>query len=442
MKARHLGLLCGLSLTACNEPVALLPDNVEIRVENPIGWPGGDLVLVSEAFDRYPELPLVLLDSQSLTLSRMNDSTIHARLPDSSGNYDLTVWMRGVARTGTIRIAGYMGRRTGPQLFGWGLAIEPGAPVVIGGGADSLIRLDLRNGHWVSLPVMHRSQCLLSPGPSFRAGSVVAGGTATSCNVAKSWKVEPGVVIRDSVPSGGNYLRAELAAGLWLNAGHHAISLKSATQGFWTIQMEEVERLVLSPGGELAVPLAVNAEAGQVDMPVFSTALRAIAYRVPLRQMQAAAFSSDGDTLFASGSRLVAGEWQARTVAVSAPTGQVLLDVRNDTISQPWDLIVDPAAPLLYAVTLQRLGYSWAPIVHVLDRGTLQRIATLRPPANEVCEFAFCGQVTLGMDRTTSRLFALNVLNWGLNGIFGASPSDIWEMDLVPTNQQPVVLSR
>lgn len=426
-------ITAALVLAACSDaPVSILPDDVEIRLLNPVEWPAQELVLRSEAFAAYGGLPEILLDSTPLLAVRADDSTVTAVLPDSAGDYDLTVRYRGGRRTGTIRLAGYRVQRTAPALSGWPLPLAPGAPVVIANANDSVKRIDLRTGQSVTLPIPVNEQCILSPGPSYRTNATVTS-RGGNCSGTLSWHLGPGTML-DSGPGNGNYLRAETAPGVWFSAGHHhagfspAPASQPSSLGY---QLEEVERLILSPSGLLAAPLLQSSHT--VDVPVFNAASGTVAYRVPMRQMMGAAFSPAGDTLFAAGQYFGPDTWQ-RFVSM-LPNGQVvMLDSINT--GQIFDLVLDTDTPFLFALAYGRVTTYYAPVIYVIDRASMALLATMRVPESAKC-LGFCNQVILGLDRATNRIYAIGVYGW--MGV-STEPTRIWEFDLVPLQRQPVVL--
>ena len=414
--------------SACSDPASVLPDDAEIRLLNPIAWPGQGAQLQAGVFAESDETPVVALDGNPVAVTRSDDSTFAVQLPDSSGGFQLTLSYRGGRRSGTVRVAGYVSHSAAPALSGWALPITPGAPVVVASSNGAVIRLDLRTGQAVTLPIAVNEQCILSPGPSYRSGVAITS-RGSSCTGSLAWQVDPGAGLLDSGPGGGNYLRAETAPGVWFDAGAHHVRFAPAPAGQPALgyQLEEVERLVLSPSGALAAPL-LQLSVG-ADVPVF-TATGSIAFRIPVRQMQGAAFWA-GDTLFAAGTV----NYSVQHFLAVLPDGRI---ARRDSFNIPQilDLVLDPASSLLFALAYTEDGSRWAPIIHVVDRATMGRVAVLRPPRSADCQ-GFCNQVTLGVDRAANRLYAL-----GIRGFLStpSEPSTIWRFDLVPAQQQPVVL--
>jgi len=422
-------------------PSDTLPDSVAVRVADPIAWPAGKLVLVSSAFRARTDLPDIRLDTLVLTAARDNDSTVSADLPDTSGDFQLRLQYRGAARIGTVTLVGFTGRTETVPLTGWPIPTSPGSPVMIAASESNLVRLDLSAGSAVDLPVAHSAACAISPGPSFRDSIVVAQSLVaiSTCGKPRAWQFAPTVLAIDSVPytNAADRLWAHLAPDTWLETEHHLLTIFHSGQVTLNEQLEEGERAILSPDRSRAVVLTTGN--GLLHVPVLLTEPGTLAYRLPLWSAEAAAFSLDGDTLYAAGASVFAAGALARVVAVDAATGVVL--VQNDSLEQElWDMVLDPDAPWLYGVRLANLVAGGAqPVIEVFDRHTLRFLGRVRPPANAACAFWPCGQVGLAIHRATRTLYAFDVEGWGAS--FSGTPTAIFRFELVPVSQLPEILS-
>jgi hypothetical protein len=426
-----------LGATACTDPATgILPDSVAVRVANPVAWPGGDLVVVSRALASQPALPVVLLDTLHLTVTRRNDSTVAARLPDTSGVFALHVQLQGGQRVGSVRLVGFVGRTDAPPLTGWPLPSAPSSPVVVAAAESTLVQIDMRTGDTTGFGIHHNGACAVSPGPSYRPSTVVAQAFAGGCQRAFAWSLaSPGAPV-DSGPntSVADRIWAELSAGMWLAAAHHGIRVYRPADSTLTEQIESGERVIFSPDRSLAVVLSTSAPNG---LPVIASATGSVTYRVPLVKSEGIVFSPDGDTIFAAGRANVTPGEPERLLAVAAGSGQVEIDTPI-TSPELWDLALDPDGPWLYGVALTA-GQGWQPIIHVFDRATLSQVASIRPPAAMTCRVIFCGQVGLAIAASTRRLYVLEIANWGMD--FGPTPSGIYTFELVPATQTPLTLS-
>ncbi|HEV8380312.1 MAG TPA: hypothetical protein VGQ29_01925 [Gemmatimonadales bacterium] len=411
---------------------------MEVRLANPVAWPGSDLVVLSPALAGQPALPEVLLDTLHLTVARRDDSTVTARLPDTSGVFALHVKLHGGDRFGSVRIVGFVGRADAPPLTGWPQPTSPGSPVVIAAAESSLVELDLRTGATVDLGIGHSGGCAVSPGLSFRPRAVVAQADTGRCGRAVSWVLDASATPIDSAPLGGfaaDRIWAELSPGMWLQTAHHYMRVYRPGDSTLTEQIESGERVVLSPDRSLAIVLATWAPN---QVPVVESATGTITFRLPFARAEGVAFSPDGDTIFAAGRANFNADEPERLVAASAASGQVAIDTPV-TMPMLWDVVLDPGGRWLYGVALTDSGATFQPIIHVFDRHTLGHVGRIRPPAAVVCRADFCGQISLAIDSSARKLCALEIAGWGL--FFSTIPAGIYTFDLVPTTQAAQVLS-
>lgn len=439
--AIRLASLSGL-LVACGRlPGDVLPDSVDVSVVNPIAWPAGKLFIVSSAFRGRADLPAIRIDTVQLAVTRENDSTVSADLPDTSGDFQLRLAYRGAERSGRVTLVGFTGRTETVALTGWPIPTAPGSPVVIVAAESNLVRLDLAAGSVANLPIAHDATCAISPGPSFHDSTVVAlSRDTTSCGRPRAWRFAPTVLVTDSFPylfrGGSDLMFAQVAPLSWLVTGSHQLSIYVDGQLRLLEQLEEVERAVLSPDRSRALVLTAS---DPNHVPVLLTAPGTIAFRLPLLSAEAAAFSANGDTLFAAGKSVYAPDPPLRLVSVDPAFGAILVQVDDSSLTELSDMVLDPDAPWLYGVELtDTLVSIWQPRVDVFDRRTLRFLGRIRPPATATCAFVFCGQVSLAIDRATRTLYALDVEGWGSS--FG-TPAAVFRFDLVPASQLPQILS-
>lgn len=440
---RRIVLACGM-LGACSPmPSDVLPDNVEVRVLNPVAWPAGRLLIESSAFLGRTDIPEVRLDALPLLVARVDDSTMSADLPDTSGDFALRLLYRGRQRAGIVTLVGFAGRTETVALTGWAHPETPGAPIVIAAAESSLVRLDLRAGSVNDLAIPHSATCAISPGPSYRDSLVLAQvRLGTTCDSPRAWRVEPSTALVDSFalfPYPADNLWAELAPGTLLRTAHHYLTIYKDGLATLLEQLEGGERVILSPDGLRAVVLTTNAP---YQVPVLLPASGTIAFRLPLLSTEAVAFTPDGDTIFAAGFTAFSIGQPLRLLAVSATNGTVFLQ-RDVPLSPLWDLVLDSDAPWVYGVSLEDVSTSgpyMQPVIQVFDRHTLQPLGRIRPPATAVCIAGLCGQVGLAIDAVARKAYAFDILGWG--GSFDSNtPTAIFGFDLVPASQTPAILS-
>jgi hypothetical protein len=433
---------CGILVACSPMPSDVLPDTVAVRVVNPIAWPDGKLLIVSGGLVGRTDVPEVRLDTLRLAVARVDDSTMSADLPDTSGSFALRLLYRGRQRVGSVTLVGFAGHTETVALTGWPHPEAPGSPIVIAATESSLVRLDLRTGAAADLGIRHSGSCAISPGPSYRDSVIVAQALAgTTCESPMGWRVEPSAALVDSFalyPYPADRLWAELAPGIWLRTAHHDLTIYTGGQVTLFEQLEEGERVILSPDRSRAVVLTTNA---QNQVPMLLTAAGTVAFRLPLLSTEAVAFAPSGDTIFAAGYTAFTIGQPERLMAVSAATGAVLMQ-RDDALPQLWDLVLDPDAPWVYGVGAEPADTSgpyWQPVILVFDRHTLQPLGRIRPPPTAACVSGLCGQVGLAIDAGARRAYAFDIEGWGSS--FFNTPTTIFSFELVPATQPAEILT-
>ena len=440
--ARRAVSACGILVACSPMPSDVLPDTVEVRVINPIAWPAGRLVVVSQAFVGRTDLPEVRLDTLRLVVTRVDDSTVSTVLPDTSGNFALRLLYRGRQRVGSVTLVGFAGHTETIALTGWPHHEAPGSPIVIAATESSLVRLDLRTGAAADLGIGHSGSCAISPGPSFRDSVIVAQAiVGTTCEVPKAWRFAPTVALVDSDPLltiPADRLWAELAPSTWLRTAHHDLTIYKDGPVTLFERLEEGERVILSPDRSRAVVLTTNA---LNQVPVLLPASGTIAFRLPLLSTEAVAFTPGGDTVLAAGYTAFSIGQPERLIAVSATTGAVLMQ-RDDALPQLWDLVLDSDAPWVYGVAVEPADTSGPylqPVIWVFDRHTLQPLGRIRPPPTAVCVSGLCGQVGLAIDAVARKAYAFDIEGWGSS--FFNTPTAIFSFELVPATQPAEILT-
>jgi hypothetical protein len=414
-------------------------------VLNPVAWPGETLVMTSPGF-ALVDSPLVWLDSLPLAVTRSDDSSFTGVLPRRTGAFRLTVRIGALVRVGTIRTTGLIRTRTGPALSGLPQPLEPGSPVVLAVGDSVLMRVNMTTATGQSLGIAHHAGCSASPGPSYRDAAVVVQGGSPSypyhCTAPASVALATPLSALDTLPgayAGGRAsFWAQLAPAVWMLAEHHQLDILRAGQAQQSLQLEEAYRMVVSPDRSLAVPLANLAFAG---MPVLEMSTGAMKYRLAFNRMQAAAFTPSGDTLFGIGSvdstpASPRTPVPRRLAALSPLTGGELRSAPNAIGGTDfWDIVLDEAAPRLYAVGFGPSGVE----VDAFDRATLRPFASMTLPVPDENCYSWC-PLALAIDPAARRLYLLTIPSWG--SFDARLRSLVHEFELPPVSQAPLVLDR
>lgn len=373
------GLFTCLALLACGEASA--PKAFGVRLVDAAAWSGGDVALVSTAF--IGALPRVRLGADTITVRRVDDSTVAASVPsDFAGATTLSVVL-GVDSLplGDVAIYGFTGIADGPSLSGFVLPI-PGAPApqFYANGATGLVRGDARFSTVTTFfpDSVQGPNCQIGPGPSFDPSHVV--GTPPNgigCGQPIVWQVTPNLLPLDTIPGipGQTRLIAEIAPGKWLKTFiTYAAAIESTDtvpifRYYVGVGMSEIHQIRISPRGDRAAAVAIDKDIWVFGVTPFDTVFTVAAtYRG-----SGAAFSASGDTLFVIGLDNLGA---ALLVAVNATTGAELARLRLATA--PYALALDPVRPWIYVAEMQTCC---TVLLEVVDLRTLGRVGLLAPPA-------------------------------------------------------------
>lgn len=438
MKSPLVVLLAAGILSACNDPASVIPDDAEVRLVNPVVWPGQPIEVQSAAFRDLPDssLRIVIADS-AMIAARINDSTVSAPAPTTSGVHQFVVRLANGQRlrSGVVTVAGFAGAVDAPALGGWAEGVSPGHPVAIAVGESSLVRVDLRTGVVAPSALRHSGACAVSAGSSFRTGAVVSQSWGSvGCNYARLHESLSGPVL-DSTPAISTHNRqvAELSPGLWVFAAHHWLMIRGTSNR--DERVEETSRFVWNPDRSRLFPLSNNTAGG---IPVLGTSDGALLFRLAIRYSQAGAYSSGGDTIFVSGPAV--GEFDPQHIhAASAATGETLLDRTMDSLPVQEAMLLDPEGPWLFTVSAPLTNEGIRPTIYVFRRLDLELVASLTVPATVTCAGS-CSHLSLAIDRQSNRLHLLEARNH-----YSFDPqwtSRLFHFRIVPVTQTAVVLSQ
>lgn len=377
--ARSLTLGLGLALlpAGCADPPAAQPDPEPFVVENADVWSGSSLTVRSAGF--VPADPVaVLLDTDTLAFTRVNDSTLRVGLPDAPGTHQLRISSAFVLPIPVpVHLNGYIDTATGP-VFSGRVARGVHLTQLFGNGPFGLRRWDVRTGETVDYPdSMHVSTCTRGVGIGSTPGELVLQ-TGTCAAKWRTWQVEPSVTRGDSTPLDTDRFLDVLGGGLYVTPGSHWFNLWScdtACQWLGSPRGESGFDIVHSPVGDRAVLLAYSVS--DSGAPMIDVGAKRITYIPPFRASVGAAFSEQGDTLFLVGQDHAASIGGSGLVAAVRATDGTpfVLDTTNYSLC---GVALDPARPLLYVAGVYRNPPDYWSVLGVLDRATLQPIVTLR----------------------------------------------------------------
>ena len=430
MTRRPVALALMAAAFACSDPIEAPPD-ARFRIEPAAQWSGGWVQVHSPALATADTAVVTVVgDTVPLETSRVADTTLAVRLPDTSGSVQLRVQLdRWPFVLDPIEIYGYTGARQIPVPMDGDLLVWPrnGNANVLAGTPDGVAVIQANTGQVGLFPGTGRYGFLDVRGP----GATEMDGVFVLAQVvngpAEVWRLLPaaerllvdsGVLVRRQV------MRLNPAA--WVLGGAHSITLRrwSDVLGRYqdtTIQAEEVEGANMSPRGDRAT-LRVDWVPGGV--PVFDAPAGTVAYRVAgMLRVDGADFSADGEWLaLVGGSDFRGGIADTnRLMLVRAATGEIVRDTTLDRV--PFAVTLDAYAPLVYVGVDHVSEVGIQPAVLVIDRDSGRLLAELRVAASAPpCRLGGCYKAVIARSAEP----ALYVV-WGYQG-----ETWVWRFAMLP----------
>jgi hypothetical protein len=371
-----LGLGLGL-LAACSDTPAGQPEPQPFVVENADVWSGTSVTVRSAGFVAA-DPSAVLLGTDTLVFTRVNDSTLTVALPDLPGTHQLRIVSASVLTISvSVHLNGYLDSATGPVFSG---RVVRGASLtdLYGSGPFGLRRWNVSTGQTFDYPdSMHISTGVRGVGIGSVVGELVLHSAAFS-TAWRTWKVEPGVERRDSAPVAAERFLDVLTGGVHVSPGGHEFRISwcdTTCQILGYPRGESGFEIVHSPVGNRAALLAYTVS--DSGAPVIDADAKRVLYVTPFRAAMGAAFSQGGDTLFLVGQDHSATAGGAGLVAVvrGADGARLSLDT---TSYAPCGVAIDPGRPLLYVAGIYYEAPNYWSVLGVFDRATLDPIVTLR----------------------------------------------------------------
>ncbi len=334
--------LIGATLASCEHQ--LIVRDLNPRLLTPSVWSGGEIQV--RVAVRPPDGTYLVLGTDSLATSVLDDSTLSAAAPQANGPFHVSVkGPAGVAAADLdIRVFGYRDFLHGAALSGYPL-VDPASPTptVLANGETSLVRVDLRFGLPQAYPrSMHDPRCMRGPGPTPTPNVVILGRYNPSNGVCTYglWQLSTRQLVSDSMP-GSLRIAAEFSTNRWLLGGAHQICLRSLQPAFSDCrQFEEPNDVRFSPRGDRT--MVYYAWSPTNGVPVFNPATGDTAFTIhDATSSGGGSFSAGGDTLFIA----VYGATR-RLLVVDATSGQRLMSL--DLTFDPEDVLAEPVSPYVY----------------------------------------------------------------------------------------------
>ncbi|HEV2670947.1 MAG TPA: IPT/TIG domain-containing protein [Gemmatimonadales bacterium] len=295
-------------------------------------WSGGTITIRSQFFVDYFHLLIIVAGTDTLPLlSLVNDSTVLAQLPPGpSGQVTLSL-VRGTRHdsVGTIERVGFTGKRTvTPALYGELLATDSaGAPFVLGGSftgtanREPVVRLRVVPGTSQVLTLREPSNTQYGLAPSVIPGAFTVRDATDSLRLA-TLLVDAPVIIDSMLWAGTGFTRqvSLLKPGAWLMTDSHDSFVRYDTGGTLApVPTESPWAVYMSPTGNRTT-LATSI-AGGSGVPVWDNATGLVAFTLPVPFTEAAAFSTNVNTLYVVGGQLPGSD---TVIAVNAATGALI----------------------------------------------------------------------------------------------------------------------
>ncbi len=406
-------------VAACQDATSV-PAPVSPQLIDVAAWSGGTLRVSSGGLLYNSSLQL-LIAGDTLALTRVDDTTMSATLPDLGGSYAVTLRSPGSSwPLGSVSVKGYVQTRTGPPGAGYPLRQSGGQPVLAQIGPTGLEQIDLRTGLVQTLIAGKAAgTCVRGVSPAGLGAVIMDTTLGGACSALSAYTRGAGIAgIRvDSGPGSSGWPAAEVTPGYWIRSIKHFIDVWQRQNGtlvpvLQNIQYEQPWQFVIS--AHRVIPTGYGN-----STPVFSADTPAVAYTLP-RRVGAAQFTSGGDSIF------VVTEDSTRhsyLEILRASDGVSLASVALPGFGQ--DLVLDPAGRWIY-VTSIRTGNPDVPVVWVFDRATMARVAELAAPGTGVLTDQFFGNVAVP-DAARHKLYVYDLFSVSIPVAI-----KIHEFDLLP----------
>lgn len=317
---------------ACSDPTE--PPLPAFAISPATQWSGGTIAVRSHYFVNRTPLPVVTAGTETLAVTRQDDSTLTASLPRGPSGPVTFSLARGTRRDSlaSVQRVGFRERRTLAVSLDGELAMLPsaGGPLVLGGVVTGtevrapLSRVALRSGATVTFSGLRTPEITFyGLAPSSPSGAFAVRDSTDSLRLYDFTGGSP--VFLATVPgvgTGFSRQAARLSSTIWLYTGSHVVRTWLATDSSTRFQgaVESPYGVFLSPRGDRTT-LASFATYG---MPVFDNATGDTAFTLSIDETEGAAFSLDGTELYAVGGQYNASD---TLVAVDATSGAQLARV-------------------------------------------------------------------------------------------------------------------
>jgi hypothetical protein len=422
VRQAQVSVILALVMACSGNDPADPADPLDVRVFPAHVFAGGEVFLAGDWYQEIEQLPIIALDTFTLSVRRVDDSTLAATLP-ATENGALQLWERidgeDVDR-GLLQVHGFKRTALIPMLIEGEFtpSRNPALPYVITGDSAGVSVIDLRNDLVTRYPGIGRlryegSGCWRIAGPTYRDGTfLIWDPVSFPSHQATRWDLVPDTLRREPLfPAGCG--GAEFSPQVFVQTGSEGVgafvSIDSIdAAGNYTHFYDDIaignKGFFWAPGGNRLVLRAYEPPgAGVLDLQS-----RGLAYRVPsVRYVASAAFSMDGESILLCGQ---GPQGEEVLVRVDAASGDSLagLSLRCRSI------VTDPQLGLIYAVVVNDSPLQAQ--VAALDLFTLAEVGKIDLP--NPCFYCMEGSI-LFVDRANLELIVLwsNILITGPGGV-------------------------
>ena len=272
-----LTLVLAVVLASCQAERAVI--DLPLRVSTTDAWSGDTVLVTSPGF--AGQAPTVLVGTDTLAVSMVDDSTAAVILPDTNGSIQLHV-ERGQSASVSVQVHGFDDLAL-YRPFQGPPAIWPGAnPGIIGISHDSVLHLDLRTGATtLVLPVgVTHQECGWPHNALDDPGIITVGGwNGTSCSSFNSWRIGASAPMDTIAFATACGIVARLSAGVAVQATFNsAFAVLTRPGGTWqqsplSLKVVYTENLLMSNG--LVIP---SGGRGDDSIPIIAQASGAPSY--------------------------------------------------------------------------------------------------------------------------------------------------------------------
>ena len=369
------------------------PDPLDVRVFPAEVFAGGEVFLAGEWYRENSPLPQFTLDTFTLSVRRVDDSTVAVTVPSTlngPGELFEEVASAPLSR-GTVTIHGISASASIPLPVQTIITRSwwQGFPYVATGDSAGVSIINFRTNtatryEGIGTFGTGRSSCPRAVGPTYLTDMFLLWTPGGILQGMDRWSLVPDTVHQGHVNLLGCSV-AELSPGVFVFGDQMRVFLDSIDVNgnytpFYMDTVVQADRFYPSP---IRNRLAMNGF-DQTGIPVLDLVTRSLAYKVPsVPHVTDAAFSSEGSRLYLSGQ---SHDAHANVIVrLDATTGDSLAARAFDQVSV---IATDPRSflpvPLLYVSIAERdpLTDELVPFILVLDQITLQTIGRIQLPSN------------------------------------------------------------